>query len=470
MNRVSLVRTAWLTTTAVVLGAPAAPAKERPPNIVFILADDLGYGELGCYGQKKIRTPNVDRMAREGMRFTHCYAGSSVCAPSRSCLMTGLHAGHAPVRINGGGYPLRDDDVTVAEVLRKAGYATGCFGKWGLGPEDTTGHPNRQGFDEFFGYLHQVHAHFYYPYFLWHNDKKFALPENEGKKQARYAHDEIHTKALDFIRKHRDRPFFCYLPYTIPHVELVVPEDSRKPYRGLWKESPLPDPRPGYLGADEPYATFAGMVSRLDRHVGEVLALLKELKLDDDTVVFFSSDNGPQDGAWKRVSDFFEGNGGLRGYKGSFYEGGIRVPLLARWPGRVRAGAVSDRACAFWDVLPTLADLAGAAPPKGLDGVSFAPALFGRGGQKPHDYLYWEYPYPRGLVQALRRGDWKVVRPAPGRPYELYDLKADPAESRNVAEARPEVVQQLTALMEEARTEPRQYPAVPSPTVKDFVR
>src|SRR5262245_49869017 len=289
--------------------AVQAVAAERKPNIVLILADDLGFGELGCYGQQKIKTPNIDRLAREGVRFTRAYAGSSVCAPSRSCLMTGLQTGHTPIRVNGGGFALADADVTCAEVLKGAGYTAGGFGKWGLGVEGSPGHPCKQGFDHFFGYLHQVHAHFYYPYWLWDDDKKHPLPANEGKKRGRYAHDEIHARALDFIRKNKDRPFFAYLPYTLPHVELVVPDDSMKPYRGLWKETPLPDPRPGYIGADEPYAAFAGMVSRLDRDVGAVLDLLKDLGLEKDTVVLFSSDNGAQGDNWQRVSDFFEGTG-----------------------------------------------------------------------------------------------------------------------------------------------------------------
>jgi arylsulfatase A-like enzyme len=456
-----------------VLGTTVTAAP-RKPNIVFILADDLGYGELGCYGQKKIRTPHLDRLAAEGMRFTQCYAGSNVCAPSRSTLMTGLHTGHTPIRANGGGLSLAATDVTLPKVLQQAGYATGGFGKWGLGGENSVaqpGHPNRQGFDEFFGYLHQVHAHFYYPYFLWHNETKFFLPENEGKKRARYAHDVIHARVLDFIRRHKDRPFFCYLPYTLPHVELVVPEDSLKPYRGQWKEEPLPDPRPGYIGADEPYATFAGMVSRLDRHVGEIMKLLKELDLDEHTIVLFASDNGAQGGPWKRMTDFFEGNGALRGYKGQFYEGGIRVPLLARWPGHIKAGAVTDHVCAFWDMLPTVAEIAGAPCPANLDGLSFVPTLLGRGKQNQHEFLYWEYPTPRGPTQAVRMGDWKLVQAAQGKPFELYNLRTDPGESRDVADKQPEIVAKIKAYLATARTEMRKYPAGgPDPTVKDYVR
>lgn len=446
-------------------------AAERPPNIVFILADDLGYGELGCYGQKKFQTPHIDRLAAEGMRFTQCYAGSCVCAPSRSVLMTGQHTGHTPVRANGGDNQLFDEDITVAEVLKKAGYATGGFGKWGLGTEGKSGHPNRQGFDEFFGYLHQVHAHFYYPYFLWRNETVYPLPENEGRKRERYAHDEIHREALQFIRKHHDEPFFCYLPYTIPHVELVVPEDSLAKYRGKWKEEPLPDPRPGYIGADEPYATFAGMMSRLDDHVGEIMALLKELKLDENTIVFFASDNGGQGGAWKRMTDFFEGNGVLRDYKGAFYEGGIRVPMIARWPGRIKPGSVTDHVCAFWDVLPTLAELAGETPPSNVDGISFVPTLLGTGTQRVHDFLYWEYQFKDGLHQAVRQGDWKYVRRGPSRPAELFNLKTDIEERENVAKSHPQVVEQIERLLSGVRTEARDYSTTePYPKVHNYVR
>ena len=293
------------------------------------------------------------------MRFTQCYAGSNVCAPSRSTLMTGLHTGHTPVRNNGKKRFLFDSDTTIAELLKQGGYATGGFGKWGLGDIATPGVAIKQGFDEWFGYYHQVHAHFYYPYWLWKNNTKFLLPENEAGQRGRYSHDVIQEQALDFIRRHRDRPFFCYVPYTIPHVELTVPDDSEKAYRGQFPRRTIQDPRPGYLSSDDAYATYAGMVSRLDRSVGEVLALLKDLKLDQDTIVFFSSDTGAQRNQWQPLADFFDGTGGLRGSKGNWYEGGIRDPLLARWPGNIKAGAVTDHVCAFWDLMPTLAELAG---------------------------------------------------------------------------------------------------------------
>lgn len=444
---------------------------ERPPNIVLIMADDLGYGGLSCYGQQKYQTPNIDRLAQQGMRFTNCYAGSCVCAPSRSVLMTGLHSGHTPVRANGGAARLYPDDVTIAEVLKQAGYATGMFGKWGLGVEGTTGHPNRQGFDEFFGYLHQVHAHFYFPYFLWENEQPFPLPENEGRKQGRYAHDEIHKHALQFLRTHQKEPFFCYLPYTIPHVELVVPDDSRQPFAGKWEETPLADPRKGYIGAEQPYATFAGMVTRLDRHVGEIVALLKELGLEDNTLIVFTSDNGGQAGAWERVNSFFKGCGPYRGVKGQFYEGGIRVPYIACWPGHIKPGSTSDHVFAFWDILPTLAEIAHVPTPPNIDGVSFAPALLGAGTQKQHEFFYWEYPYAKGLVQAVRAGDWKILQPKPGRPFELYNLKDDPYEMHNLAQKHPMEVERLQKYLTNVRTEARDYSTKePYPNAANYVR
>jgi arylsulfatase len=462
---------------AVVLAWSPIPAlaAERPPNIVFILADDLGYGEVGCYGQKLIHTPQIDRLAAEGMKFTRCYAGANVCAPSRCALMTGKHTGHTPIRANGAGQYLHSEDVTIAEVLKQASYETGYFGKYGLGNEGTPGHPNRQGIDEFFGFLDHVHAHFFYPYFLWKNETRYPLPGNEGHRRGQYSQDEIVRQATEFLRRdHHSRPFFLFLAPTTPHVELVVPEDSMRPYRGRFgTETPLPDPRKGYIGADEPYATFAGMVSRLDDHVGQVLAVLKERGLDDETVVFFTSDNGPQGDQWKRVADVFDGNGPLRGYKGQYYEGGIREPMLVRWPGHIPAGAVSDHVCAFWDVLPTLANLAGVSPPAGGDGISFAPTLLGQGTQKEHESLYWEIT-PGGQVptqQAVLLGDWKAVKPGKARPWELFDLRSDPGETQNVAAAHPDVLENIDAVASAAHTEPRKYPEPEHrPGVADFVR
>jgi arylsulfatase A len=465
------------TLTALIVAASIATVKaeERPPNIILILADDLGIGHVGCYGQRKIATPKIDRLAAEGMKFTQFYSGACVCAPSRSVLMTGRHTGHTAVRNNGLDRYLNKEDVTVAEVLKSAGYATGGFGKWGLGRESTPGVAVRQGFDEWFGQYSQVHAHFHYPAFLMHNLDRFPLPENEGRRRGRYAPDVIHERALAFIREHRDRPFFAYLAYTLPHVELTVPAASRRPYEGRWPKIARDDPRPGYLGSDNAYAEFAGMVSHLDRQVGEVLALVKELDLDRRTIVLFSSDNGPQPGAFADIFvEFFDGNGPFRDAKESYYEGGIRVPFLARWPGVIRAGSVSDHVGSFADILPTLAELAGAA--RALpehDGISFVPTLRGQlDRQRNHPYLYWELDGEHQDIeqQAVRWGDWKAVRPRAHAAWELYDLATDPAEAHNVAAERPKVLQRIETFAAEAHQPERTYGPTPNEGVADYVR
>ncbi|MBW3600689.1 MAG: arylsulfatase [Planctomycetes bacterium] len=469
-------RTAVLAILSAFLLAPiAAAGADQPPGIVLILADDLGYGHLGAYGQEKIATPNLDRLAAEGMRFTQAYAGSHVCQPSRSVLMTGLHTGHTPVRANDVNQLLLPHDVTVAELLQDAGYATGAFGKWGLGYEGTTGHPNRQGFDEFFGQLLQVHAHFYYPYWVWHNEKRRPLPGNEDGGRKQYVQDEMHARALDFIRRHHEKPFFAYLPYIIPHVELVVPEESERPYRGKFPKRAILDTRPGYIGAEDGYATVAGMISRLDAQVGEVMALLEELGVADNTLVIFSSDNGAQSGGkdagWTAMTDFFRGNGDLRGYKGQFYEGGIRVPLIVRWPGRVEPGSTSDHVCAFWDILPTLAEVAGARPPENIDGLSLVPTLTGSGEQPEHEYLYWEYARGGGLTRAIRRGPWKAIQNRPGGEVELYNLKHDPSETTDVSAKHPDRVERLIQQMNDAHRPPHDYPPTgPRTGIADYVR
>jgi arylsulfatase A-like enzyme len=438
---------------------PSARADEpRRPNIVFILADDLGYGDLGCYGQKQIQTPSLDRLAAEGMRFTQGYAGSTVCAPSRCCLMTGKHTGHATIRGNAL-VPLRPDDVTVAKVLKDAGYDTGLVGKWGLGEPGTTGVPNRQGFDSFFGYLNQVHAHNYYPDYLWRNQEKVPLEGNVVKdgiavQRAQYSHDLFTREALGFVEQHRDRPFFLYLAYTIPHAN-----NERGNAEGNGMEVPSDAPY-----TDRPWPqvekNHAAMITRLDADVGRLLQRLKELGLDENTVVFFTSDNGPhkEGGA---DPQFFHSAGPLRGYKRDLTEGGIRVPMLARWPGRVKAGAVSDQVWAFWDFLPTAADLAGAKAPDGLDGLSVAPTLLGQGGQKQHDFLYWEF-HERGFQQAVRTGDWKALRLKPDAPLELYDLKTDLGEKHYVAGEHPDAVARVEAYLKEARTESKEFPIRPA--------
>jgi len=439
------------------------------PNIVYIVADDLGYGDLGCYGQKDIRTPNLDRMASEGMLFTQHYSGSTVCAPSRSSLMTGLHTGHTPIRGNKeyqpeGQHPLPADTVTVAEILKQSGYATGAFGKWGLGYPGSAGDPNNQGFDEFYGYNCQRYAHNYYPYFLRHNDKKVMLAGNEGKKTEQYGPDLIQEQTLKFIEANKDKPFFLFVPHVIPHAELLVPDDDIvRSYRGKFPEKPYKgtDDGPnykigGYGSVESPRANFAAMVTRLDRHVGEILGKLRQLGLDSNTLVIFTSDNGPH-GEGGANPAYFNSSGRLRGMKRDLYEGGIRVPMIARWPGPIEAGSRSDHISAFWDVMPTLAELAGAEAPPDIDGISFAPTMLGQSQkQKKHDYLYWEF-HEQGGRQAVRKGRWKTIRLQvkrdPNGPLELYDLQADPQEKNNVAPQHPDIIGEMEQIMIEAHTD-----------------
>lgn len=464
----------FLAAAAGAIGAPIAcgphkdpsPARaHRPPNIVFVMADDLGYGELGCYGQDKIRTPNIDRLAAEGMQFSDAYSGCSVCAPARSVLLTGMHMGHTSVRSNPGGVPILPEDVTVGEVLQDLGYATGCFGKWGLGDIGTEGVPWKQGFDEFVGYLHQAHAHYFYPLYLYDNEKRLPLEGNAGDGRGTYSHDVIADRALRFIERNRDRPFFCYAPFTIPHAEYAVPDDEiLRQYSGRFEEVELPvnRNRPDRLiRPEQPHATLAAMISRLDRDVGRILQLIADLDLDRDTIVFFTSDNGAAAARW---TDYFSSSGALRGAKGTFYEGGIRVPMLARWPGRIQAGTSSSHVWSFQDFLATAADLAGASSVNPTDGISITPTLLGEGRQEEHEHLYWELP--RYLAdsgtfreevppQALRMGRWKGVRPAPDGPLELYDLTADLGETSDLAADRTDVAGRIEAAMTAVREEPR---------------
>ncbi len=424
--------------------APAASEEPRRPNIIYIMADDLGFADLGCYGQKAIRTPNIDRLAAGGRRFTQCYAGSTVCAPSRSALMTGLHTGHTRVRNNFGivggvgpqrRVPLRDEDLTVAEVLKKAGYATGITGKWGLGEPGSSGLPNKQGFDEWFGYLNQRRAHSYYPDYIWKNQQKYLLEGNLDGKRGQYTHDLFTEFALEFIERHRAGPFFLYLAYTIPHGKHEVPSDA--PYSQ--KDWP------------EKLKNYAAMVTRLDRDVGRIMALLKKLDVDRETIVFFTSDNGAA-----FVDPAFNSTGNLRGQKGTLYEGGIRVPMIARWPGQIEPGSTSRQVWAFWDFLPTAAELAGTRPPENIDGISMLPALLGK-KQEGHEFLYWEIS-SGGYQQAVRHGRWKAVRNRWTQPLELYDLSADPGEKQNVAQQHPRVVARIEAYLETARTESENWP------------
>ena len=428
--------------------------KQSPkhPNIIFIMADDLGYGDLGCYGQKKIKTPNIDQLAEEGTRFMHCYAGSAVCAPSRSVLMTGQHTGHTRVRGNFGKVggtiitdngspqrriPLEPEDVTVAEVLKQAGYVTGITGKWGLGEPDTTGLPTRQGFDEWFGYLNQRRAHTYYPPYLWRNEQKVFLERNKNGRREQYSHDMFTKFALDFVRRHKSKPFFLYLAYTTPHAKYEIP--STEPYT----DAPWP----------EDAKVHAAMITRMDADIGRLMALLKELTLDEQTVVFFCSDNG----AAKRWEGIFDSSGPLRGHKGDLYEGGLRTPMIARWPGNVPAARTSNAPWYFADVLPTLADIAGAKPSDNIDGISILPTLLGEKQDTNDRYLYWEF-FGRAFQQAVRWRNYKAVRQAPSKPLELYDLAGDLAEQHDIAAQQPEVVAAIEEYLTTARTDSPNWP------------
>jgi arylsulfatase A-like enzyme len=449
-------------------------SKRQRPNIVLVVADDLGYGDLGSYGQTRIRTPRLDRMAREGMSFRQFYAGSTVCAPSRSVLMTGRHTGHTPVRGNArsesgpiGNAPLPVESETIAEMLQRAGYATGAFGKWGLGGPGSTGMPTEQGFDEFFGYLDQLRAHYYYPEFLYRGGgERVPLDGNEvadnppvagaGKPRRRgtYSQEAIMKKALSFVERHREEPFFLYLPSTIPHVSLAAPEEAMARYQDDAGDSIFPEePFEGghYTGYDMPRAAYAAMVSRLDRDVGRVIDRIQSLGLSGDTIVLFTSDNGPSRAGGSDPA-FFDSNGPLRGGKKDLYEGGIRIPLIAWAPGRVPSGATNYHTAYFGDVMATLADVADAEPPTPNDSLSFLPALLDQENQEEHEHLYWEY-YNRGTMQAVRRDRWKAIRqPMATGEAELYDLQRDLSERQNVAEAHPEVVRQMEDVMRKSHT------------------
>jgi arylsulfatase A-like enzyme len=445
-------RREFLQLSAVAL-APQVKSAGTQPNIIFILADDLGYGDLGCYGQQRVRTPHIDQLASEGMRFTQAYAGSTVCAPSRCALMTGMHTGHATVR--GNKKPevgLRPDEVTVASLLKKARYHTAIFGKWGLGGPGTGSVPNTRGFDRFYGYLDQQHAHNYYPEHLWDNQNEAFLTGNWFGQRKDYAPDLFTKHALEFLKKPPAQPYFLCLTYTIPHADnelgalkgngMEVPDASQYSAQG-WPEQER---------------NFAAMVSRMDSDIGKVMEVLQSTGQAQNTVVFFSSDNGPhREGG--HDPDFFSSSGILRGIKRDLYDGGIRVPLIARWPGQITAGSVSQDVVAFWDVLPTLAELAGLRPPSGIDGRSFAPALLGK-PQPAHAPLYWEF-HERGFARAVRLGNWKAVSLAPGQELELYDLKTDPGERQNVAAANPVVVRNIASFLSGCRNDSSDFPVRP---------
>jgi arylsulfatase A-like enzyme len=437
-------------------GSEPETTEERTPNVILIVADDLGYGDVGVYGQEQVRTPRLDRMAEEGLRFMQFYAGSTVCAPSRSVLMEGRHTGHATIRGNReiqpyGQEPLPDSVVTTAEVLREAGYRTGLVGKWGLGGPQTPGHPNNQGFDYFFGYLGQRHAHNYYPEFLFHNHERVDVPGNdlpeprrgdgagEAIEKVTYSHDLFADSALAFIDRNRNRPFFLFLALTIPHANNEAGERGMEvPTYGAYASEDWPEPEKG----------FAAMVTRMDADVGRILDRLQDYQIDENTLVLFTSDNGPHTEGGRDLG-FFDSNGPLRGVKRDLYEGGIRVPTVAWWPGRIAAGGVTHHVGYFPDILPTFAALADAEVPAGIDGVDFVPALFGLAAdQAPHEYLYWEF-YEGGMAQAVRMERWKGVRAAAG-DLELYDLEADVSETTDLAAEHPDVVARIDTIMESA--------------------
>jgi arylsulfatase A-like enzyme len=444
------VATACLLLSPQVLPAAATPPK---PNIIFILSDDIAQGDIGCYGQRLIQTPNLDRMAREGMRTVQTYCGTTVCAPSRASLITGLHMGHSPIRANReiqpeGQMPLPAGTFTVAQLLKRAGYATACIGKWGMGMFDTTGSPLKVGFDHFYGYNCQRHAHSYFPTYLYNDDQRFELPGNDGNKEingkgAIYAQDLIAEETLKFVRENKGRPFFLYYAVTLPHGVLQIND------QGMYRDKPWTEAQKNY----------AAMVTRLDTDVGRLLSLLKELGIDEKTLVIFAGDNGSSFAPASEIGKLFEqAANGLRGYKRELYEGGLRNAGLVRWPGVVPAGRISDEPWAFWDFLPTCAELSGAAIPGDARTDGFSLVSFFKGGPAPQrEFFYWEL-HEDASLQAVRWGEWKAVRNGPSKPVEIYDLKSDPGESRNLAAQRPELVAKAQSLMRAAREDDPSWP------------
>ena len=485
-------------------------AEERSPNVIVIMADDLGRSELGCTGSQRIQTPHIDRLRERGMLFTQAYSGSTVCAPSRCTLLTGRHTGHAQVRDNfeernftdapgsdsverigawkkppapsgrwGGQLALRADTDTIARTLGNHGYATCGVGKWGLGGPGSTGHPNQQGFDHWFGYLCQRNAHNYYPTHLDRNGERYDLEGNDRSPTGvLYATDLMVDDACEFIDRHAKDPFFLYYATPVPHLALQVPDDSLAEYQGMWEDPPY-EGGAGYLPHPEPRAAYAAMVTRFDRNVGRLVERLERHGLLDDTIIFLTSDNGSTFNLGGYDPEFFDGTGGLRGAKTYMYEGGIRVPLIASWPGHIAAGSTSDLVVANWDLFPTTLGLVGIAPPDGLDGIDITSTLLNTGDPPPRDWLYWEY-HSRGGMQVVRLGNWKGLRVKahgnPDAPIELYDLVSDPNETADVASEHPQVVARIKQIMSDARTEstiprwnfaPEQRVRAPEPSESD---
>jgi len=453
-------------------------SQKTKPNIIYILADDLGYGDLSLTGQLKFSTPNIDKLSKDGMFFTQHYSGSTVCAPSRSSLMTGLHTGHTFIRGNKevqpeGQHPLDASIVTVAEHLKSGGYVTGAFGKWGLGFPSSEGDPNNQGFDEFYGFNCQRFGHNYYPYYLWRNQTKEILKENQGQNIETYAPEVIHNEAISFLERNKDTSFFMFYPSIIPHAELLAPEKYMEKFRGKL----LPEKKyngvnnryvelteniyqkdGGYSFQDEPHTAFAAMVYILDKQVGEIRKKVEELGIAENTIIIFTSDNGPhQEGG--ADPDYFDSNSDLRGYKRDLYEGGIRVPLIAYWPAKIKANTTSNHISAFWDFLPTVCEIAEIKTPQNIDGISFLPELLGK-KQKEHNYLYWEF-MEQGGKQAVRLGDWKGIRLNMSNnvkaPIELYNLASDLGEQNNMAAKNPEIVEKISQIMEKEHTYSKEF-------------
>ena len=446
--------------SALALASCNSMKDNQKPNVIFILADDLGYGDLSCLGQTNFHTPNIDRLASEGMLFTQHYSGATVSAPSRSSLLTGLHGGHSPVRDNKemeteGQYPMSSEHWTLFDLFNQEDYVTGVFGKWGLGYPGSDGDPKAHGVDDFYGYNCQRYAHSYYPDYLWDNDTKVILEGNGNGQENEYAPYLIHDQAVEFIRNHKDEPFFMMYTNVLPHAEFRLPENLIEPFIGKFgQETPftgkgLPDKfRIGaYMPQDNPKAAFAAMVTLLDSQVGDIMQTLEEEGLADNTIVVFASDNGPHIEAGA-TPGYFGSSGGFRGVKRDLYEGGIHIPFIVRWDGKVKPGSVSEHVSAFWDFLPTMADVLGVSDEHHTDGISFLPELTGEGIQEEHDYLYWEY-HRAGGRQAVRKGNWKAVAYGVegGRNIELYDLSSDPSESRDLAEQYPEIIAQMDSIM-----------------------
>lgn len=445
---------------------------QKKPNIAFILVDDMGYGDLGSYGQELIETPNIDKLAANGIRFTQFYAGTSVCAPSRASLMTGKHTSHTPVRGNfeiqpEGQYPIPDSTFTMTEMFQRAGYTTGLFGKWGLGYPGSVGEPNKQGFDQFFGYNCQRQSHNSFPDHLWNNGKRVNLP-NTPTNQQKYAAGVIQKEALKFLAENAQKPFFLYLAFTLPHAALQLPEGDEvfEKYKRKFNEPPQQIHAGwkcvGYQPQAYPKAAYAAMVTKADAYVGEVVQALKRLGIEKNTLIVFASDNGPHREGGNQP-EFFNSSGGFRGIKRDLYEGGIRVPVIASWPAVIKKGRQSDHMGAFWDFLPTFAELTDQPAPKNIDGISILSTLTSKGKQEQHNFLYWEF-HEEGGRQAVRMGDWKGVRLGiiadSNAPVQLFNLATDPAETTDISAAHPEVVQELERIMKSAHVEHENFPLV----------